>query len=177
MSEILRSIHQGPHENPCKEHREETSLEQVDVPKLHKAKKVKITNNENKENKAPPVQGEKPFTAAQNKQIAKMAESYKKMIADLTEIHDNIIEKSLSDFMPRHLTNKLATHKNKLEVEAAELDICIGANTGDIKVVKTEFAEAKLATKELSSRLESAAEEAATAAEEAATAAFQAAIE
>ena len=79
--------------------------------------------------------------------------------------------------MPKHLTNKLATHKNKLEVEAAELDICIGANTGDIKVVKTEFAEAKLATKELSSRLESAAEEAATAAEEAVTAAFQAAIE
>ena len=156
---------------------EETSLEQVDVPKLHKAaKKVKITNDENKENKVPPAQGEKPFTVAQNKQIAKMAESYKKMIADITEISDNIIEKSLSDFMPRHLINKLATQKNKLEVEAAELDICIEANTGDIKVMKTEFAEAKLATKELSSRLESAAEEAATAAEEASADAFQAAI-
>ena len=91
------------------------------------------------------------------------------MIVAITEIDDTITEKALGEFMPKHLQNKLATHKNKLEVEAAELAVCIEANTGDMKVVKAEFAAAKLTTKELSSRLESAVEEAAIAAEEAAT--------
>ena len=154
-----------------RELKEEINMSQTEVPK--RAKKAKTDKITDKENKAPALgdgaTADKPFTVAQNKQVAKIAEGYTGMIVAITEIDDTITEKALGEFMPKHLQNKLATHKNKLEVEAAELAVCIEANTGDMKVVKAEFAAAKLTTKELSSRLESAVEEAAIAAEEAAT--------
>ena len=103
---------------------EEThEMEQEEVDKKpKKAKTVKGIKGKDKENQPPEeaavvVVTEKKFTTAQINNIEKIATVYTKLVADLAEISNTIDTDELAPFVPKHLTQKLETDQQKLEVD------------------------------------------------------------
>ena len=136
---------------------------------MHKpAKKQKIAKVPKEEKAEKPETNDKPFSASQQKQLAKFKTAYEKMVTDFGGDDAYIKDELLATYIPGHLLSKQNAHMLTLNIEVSELDINIDAGAGDFGALKEKHSMTKQTSGPLRNRIKAAMEEAEEAKNEAA---------
>jgi len=145
------------------------TAEQTQVHKPAKKQKIaKVVNDEKAEKPETAETNDKPFSASQQKQLAKFKTAYDKMVTDFGEDDAHIKDELLATYIPGHLLSKKHTHMLTLNMEVSELDINIDAAAGDFGALKEKHLQTKHTSGPLRNRIKAAMEEAEEAKNEAA---------
>ena len=145
------------------------TAEQTQVHKPAKKQKIaKVVKDEKAEKPETAETNDKPFSASQQKQLAKFKTAYEKMVTDFGEDDAHIKDELLATYIPGHLLTKQNAHMVTLNIEVSELDINIEAGAGDFGALKEKHSMTKQTSGPLRNRIKAAMEEAEEAKNEAA---------